>query len=116
MSVSASKNSEHQKFRIPSSPHTMHFKGLGILIIFQAATSTLAIQLLDVRPSWSTDVSLFLRPSWDRILNPFSSLQSNTCPEGFDDGGCENCDSCFYLELHTSATGKTFSEGQVSVL
>ena len=55
----------------------------------------------------------FHRPSWDKILNPFSKLESNICPDGFDDGGCETCNSCFYLEAHTSDTGKTFSEGQV---
>ena len=62
-----------------------------------------------------TGAMLFQRPSWNRLLNPFSKLESNVCPDNFSDGGCENCDSCFYLELHTSSDGKTFEEGEVSL-
>ena len=92
----------------------MDFKKLSILIKLQFITSTTAT--FEFHPSWSTNVSLFHRPSWQSIVTPFSEIESNICPDNFDDGGCENCNSCFYLELHTSQTGKTFFQGQVSLI
>ena len=92
----------------------MKYKNLHFFVMSQVFSFTTA--MWNILPSWSTDVTLFLRPSGDRLWNPFLPLQSKVCPDGYDDGGCTDCDSCFYLNLYTDSDGKTYSEVEVSIV
>ena len=95
-------------------PEIMKYQNLYFFVMSQVFSFTTA--MWNILPSWSTDVTLFLRPSVDRLWNPFLPLQSKVCPDGYDDGGCNDCDSCFYLNLYTDSDGKTYSEVEVSIV
>ena len=107
----------HWSFKIlwkSLKPEIMKYQNLYFFVMSQVFSFTTA--MWNILPSWSTDVTLFLRPSVDRIWNPFLPLQSKVCPDGYDDGGCNDCDSCFYLNLYTDSDGKTYSEVEVSIV